>query len=334
MDRRTFVAGVASSVVASVPLLAAKPDRPALRIDGLTTFISDLDRPEGIAVDRAGRVIFTDHHAAVTIREADGQLTRRGDAIAPCGVALDNAGNAIVANMGLLSGKPGILQRVGLTDGATETLVDSFEGRMLVASNSPCVAADGTIYCSHSSWGNAKAIGKTVADGFVYMVRRDGKARIAATGIRGANGCAIDPAQRYLYVAVTPEARIIRYRRRPDGSLGPRENFGPQLGDAVPDQTIDEIRALSPGDRKRLGYCDGIAFDAAGNLWVTLPFANRIVAITPEGALVDVVHDGDGSIFDMPTNIAWGGKDGRDLFIVARARNAVVRGRTNIRGAI
>ncbi|WP_164857177.1 SMP-30/gluconolactonase/LRE family protein [Sphingomonas crocodyli] len=305
-----------------------------LRIDGLSTFIDNLDRPEGIAVDRAGRVIFTDHHAAVTIREPDGTLSRRGDAIAPCGVALDGKGNAIVANMGLLSGKPGVLQRVALSNGADEKLAESFDGRALLASNSPCVAADGTIYCSHSSWGNAKAIGKTIADGFVYMVSPGGKARIVATGIRGANGTCIDPAQLYLYVAVTPEARIIRYRRLPDGRLGPRENFGPQLGEAVPDQTIDAIRALPPQDRRRLGYCDGIAFDADGNLWVTLPFANRLVAITPAGELIDVMHDGEGSIFDMPTNIAWGGKDRRDLFIVARARNMIVRGRTNVRGAV
>ena len=40
------------------------------------------------------------------------------------------------------------------------------------------------------------------------------------------------------------------------------------------------------------GFCDGIAFDAYGNLWSTLIMAERLIAITPEGDLLTLFDDG------------------------------------------
>jgi gluconolactonase len=34
-------------------------------------------------------------------------------------------------------------------------------------------------------------------------------------------------------------------------------------------------------ERSQLGYCDGVIFDPMDNRWITLPFANKIVALTP-----------------------------------------------------
>jgi gluconolactonase len=41
------------------------------------------------------------------------------------------------------------------------------------------------------------------------------------------------------------------------------------------------------------GLVDGICFDAYGNLWATMVFADRLVAITPEGELLELLDDGD-----------------------------------------
>jgi sugar lactone lactonase YvrE len=57
-----------------------------------------------------------------------------------------------------------------------------------------------------------------------------------------------------------------------DGSLSQREVFGPsKLGD--------------------YGFPDGIAFDAAGNLWGTLVMADQVFALTPEGEFVVILDD-------------------------------------------
>ncbi len=66
--------------------------------------------------------------------------------------------------------------------------------------------------------------------------------------------------------------RISRLRAAPDGSLGEREVYGPpDLG----------------------GIPDGFAFDAVGNLWITLVNADRLIALTPEGEVLTLLDDGD-----------------------------------------
>jgi len=303
--------------------------------DDFAPVLSGLDHPEGIAATPDGSLLFSSGGGAIGIRTADGQVRYIGQAIAPNGIAIDREGRAIVANMGLLKQLPGPLQRVDVATGTVETLVDSLEGRQLVASNGPVAARDGTLYCTHTSWGPVGNIGSTVAAGFIYRVAPNGRADIAARGLRGANGLCLDRDERYLYASLTATARIRRWRRRPDGSLGEGEDFGPQLGVARPNQTVEDIRALPAAERAGLGYCDGIAFDMAGNLWITLPFANRLVALTPGGRrLVGILHDPQGLRIEMPTNLCWGGADRRDLFVVSRRGGSIVKARTAIPGVL
>jgi gluconolactonase len=259
-------------------------------------------------------------------------LRHIGAPVAPNGIAVDPQGRVIVANMGLLHGQPGTLQRVDVAMGTVETLVSELEGRALVASNCPAVARDGTIYCSHSKWGDVTNIGNTDPSGFVFRVTAEGRADVVARGLRGVNGLCLDAGDRHLYAALTAEGRIVRFRRLADGALGPREDFGAPLGEVVPDHDIADIRKMPTADRARLGYCDGVAFDDAGNLWVTLPFANRLVLLTPGGDRVEVVHDPSGAAIDMPTNLCWGGRDLRDLHVVCRGSGTIVRTRTAVAG--
>lgn len=104
------------------------------------------------------------------------------------------------------------------------------------------------------------------------------------------------------------------------------------LGTVVDNHMVAEIRAMDVAARGATGYCDGIAFDEDGNLWVTLPFANRLVAITPSGALVDIVYDPEGRMISMPTNLCWSGADRRDLYVVSRGTGTIVRARTAVAG--
>jgi len=63
-----------------------------------------------------------------------------------------------------------------------------------------------------------------------------------------------------------------------------------------------------PSPLAELGYPDGIAFDEAGNLWVTFPAWNAIGFIRPDGELVMVLEDSRGVILRRPTNICFGWK--------------------------
>ena len=335
MDRRSclnMMIGMGVALAWQGPAKAGRSQPDRVSVTDVRTLVSGLHRPEGIAVMRDGRLILSNEESAVAILDRAGGLKHVGTPIAPCGVAIDPQGRVIIANMGLLTERPGPLQRLDLQTGQIETLVTELEGRRLVASNNPAVASDGTIYCTHTNWGNVRNIGKTAAEAFVYSVTPDGKAHIVARGLRGANGCCLSPDERHLYISCTSEGRVKRYVRSGDGSLGKAEDFGPVLGVVVPDQMVADIRKLDNESRGKLGYCDGMAFDEQGDLWITLPFANRIVALTPAGEIRDILHDPDGEHVDMPTNLAWGGVDRKDLFIVSRGKGSIVACRTSVAG--
>jgi gluconolactonase len=328
MDRREFVGSLAAAAALwPLPARAARPKAGAFR-----TILRDLERPEGIACARDGRTFISTASAAYVVLGADAALTRVGENVHGNGVALDGRGRVVIATFGLLANKPGPLLRHDPVTDRFETLADKMGGRLLVGSNAPAIARDGTIYCTHSKWSDPANIGNRTAEGFVYRVTPAGEVTMETSGIRGANGCCLDRGERHLYVAETASGRIRRMRRRRDGSLGRAENFGPLLGEVIPDHDIGDIRRMDAAARGRLGYPDGLAFDAQGNLWVTLPFANTIVAITPDQRVIEMARDPAGETISMPTNIAWGGADLRDLYVVSRASNSIARARTTVAG--
>jgi gluconolactonase len=133
-----------------------------------------------------------------------------------------------------------------------------------------------------------------------------------ADGLRFPNGLALDKDERWLYCAQTAADNVVRFRMSDEG-LSSAEVYGPE----------------------RLGtHCfpDGIAFDAAGNLWVTLVLANRIVSIAPNGSVTPIAEDDGSGLIVKPTNIAFGGPDLRDVYNGSLAADYVLRGRSSIAG--
>jgi gluconolactonase len=88
----------------------------------------------------------------------------------------------------------------------------------------------------------------------------------------------------------------------------------------------------TPEERATWGYIDGCGFDAEGNLWVTLTAANKVVAITPGGDLVTVVHDLHGELLTFPTNVSWGGPDMCDLYIGTIRADYILQARSPVPG--
>jgi gluconolactonase len=77
--------------------------------------------------------------------------------------------------------------------------------------------------------------------------------------------------------------------------VGRPENYGPDFGPQ--------------------GHPDGIAFDADGNLWVTLVVMNALGIITPRREFYVVVHDQQGDLLRRPTNITFGGPGLRTAYV-------------------
>ena len=198
-------------------------------------------------------------------------------------------------------------------------------GRALKASNYPLVDRAGNVWCSHSTWDRAGSAAGS-GDGFVYRVSPDGRAQLMAEGFHFTNGLAMDPEESHLYVCQTMGQDVIRLPIRRDGTLGPRERYGPSLGvRAIPDPTVEQ--------RATFGATDGCGFDQEGNLWVTLVMANKVIAITPAGRVEIIIQDPTGELMDWPTNVSWGGADLRDLYIGSVRKDYVLHARCPVAGA-
>ena len=204
------------------------------------------------------------------------------------------------------------------------------------------MASDGTIYCTSSTQDGEylSVLVSGVADGFVFRVTPDGGVDVVARDIPFANGLALDEDESFLYCVRTSPGDVVRYPILPDGRLGTEEPYGSPMGE----RTVygEQAAAAVWGDRERSdatadyavlfgwGCTDGCAFDSAGNLWVTVPGTGRINAITPGGDVVLVAEDPN--VLLAPTNVAFGGDDGRDVYIGSLFAPYVVRGRSSVAG--
>ncbi len=288
-------------------------------------------RPEDVVVGGDGRVWLSDKGSACAELMEDGSLRRVGAAGGePNGINMDRDGRIVIANYGEHSGY-GPLQRLDPATGAVEVLVESIDGRRLLTCNYPVIDSRGRIWCTHSSWAPDPTFGVDAPrDGFVFRHDPDGSTTVVAEGLNFANGCALDADERALYVCETIGCDVIRYDIADDGTLGEGERYGPLLGLSAAE--VQGERPLSPERRSCLGLTDGCGFDQAGNLWVTLVMANKVVAITPAGEVVTMLSDPGGRLMRNPTNVTWGGDDLCDLYIGSVTTDYVIRTRSPVPG--
>jgi gluconolactonase len=246
----------------------------------------DLQRPECILAERNGVLWAADARGGVMRIGSDGGQTliaQRPDphfdvdkdpsgsltsGTLPNGLAFASNGDILISNFGTDR-----LDRM-TRDGRSQVLMDSIDGLPLGKVNFVLRDRRERIWLTISTKVNpwSDAIRRGLADGYVAVIDERGP-RVVADGFHFTNEIRLDQKEEWLYVAETTAKRVTRLRVQPDGTLTDREIYGPSsLGD---------------------GLVDGIAFDAYGNLWATMIFADRLVAITPEGDTIELLADGD-----------------------------------------
>ena len=287
-----------------------------------------IDRPEDVVVGQDGRVFASDHQCAVAEILPDGSFQRMGlKGGAPNGLNMDRQGRILIANFGIYDRVDGPLQRFDPASGAHETLLAEVGGKRLTSSNYPVMTEDGMIWCANSThaetWPQALD-GR--ADGFLYVLRPDGSAQIVAEGLKFPNGLALSADEKTLYCAQTSGADVMAFPILPGGRLGKGERYGPVLG------KLQAPRGELQVEADELGYTDGVGMDAEGNVWVCLPAANKVVAITPEGGVTTVFHDPTGETINHPTNVTWGGADLKDLYVGSIRAGYVLKARSPVAG--
>ena len=306
---------------------------PAIHIDDLEAIGHGIERPEQVLVGRDGAVYASDKASAVARVLASGGLDRMGHAGGePNGIALSRDGHFLIANFGL-----GALQDLDPSTRAIRVLVhDAVGDRSLQWINYVLVDSSGALWVSVCSENPdlRHTIAHGTPDGYIFrMDGPDSLPEVVADEVNFPNCMALDRDEEYLYVVRTLKADVVRFARR-GTRLGPEEQFSPPLGGRRDDEYGEHAAALIP-DRavtRRWGMADGCAFDAAGNLWVTLARANRIVAVTPDRQVVTIAEDPPGALLSGPTSVAWGGEDMRDVYIGSLETPFILKGRSSLPG--
>jgi gluconolactonase len=281
-------------------------------------FGQGLQRPECVWVDRDD-VWASDARGGVARVKKNANPDLLGSGIVdPNGFSRRPDGSFVVAGIG-----DGGLHLISPA-GETRRLLDSFDGRPLGTVNYACADGPERIWLSvmtrKPQWSDAL----TSQDFDGYILRVDGaRCEIVADGLDLTNEVKVSPDGQYLYAVETLGCRIVRFAIRRDGSLGRKELVGPEsLG-----------RGALP---------DGFAFDAMGNIWVTIISQNGLCVIDKHGdvhfvyrdmneqaveAMAVAVEHRNGTVdhlvacasqsgpLRLPTSLAFGGADGRSAYV-------------------
>ena len=196
-------------------------------------------------------------------------------------------------------------------DGSRVVVVDSYQGKRLNSPNDLVFHSNGSLYFTDPPYGLAQQDddpSKELEVNGIYRLATDGRLDLLATQTR-PNGLAFSPDESKLYVANSDATsrQWMVYDVEDDGMLGEGYVFA--------DVTNE------PGQ----GSPDGLKVDVMGNLWGTGP--GGVWVFSPNGEHLGTIQPPE-----RPANLAFGGGDGRTLFMTAQT--GFYRVRVQVSGAV
>lgn len=186
-------------------------------------------------------------------------------------------------------------------DGKRTVLAAGYMGKHFGGPNDLVITRSGAIYFTDNDFGlrDASKSPQKELDNGIWLIK-DGKVRMVLDSktLGGLpNGIAISPDEKFMYLSAFNKLK--RYEIEPDGSIanGSLFNEGPGIG-------------------------DGIKVDTRGNLFSSGGAGRGIIRIiSPDGKLLGTlnlpVYGGEPKRQICATNNAFGGPDGKTLFITA-----------------
>jgi gluconolactonase len=252
-------------------------------IEEVQIFASGLDHPEGVAVSREGTVYAGGEAGQVYRISSDGkQVEILASTGGFClGITIDQEDNIYICDC-----RKRALLKVN-SKGEANVFVDEVDGHKLILPNFSVFDSRGNLYFSDSGeWKKA--------NGVIYRASPDGKAALFARGpFHFANGLALDASEQHLYVVESNLNRVLRIGIGPDGTAGSPEVYAEGI----------------------LSVPDGLAFDGAGNLYVTTYGSSAIYRVTPDRRIDLLCQDIESELLCLATNCAFGGPDFDQLLV-------------------
>src|SRR5919106_2546446 len=183
-------------------------------------------------------------------------------------------------------------------DGRLTVLADTYDGKRLNSPNDLVYRSDGTLFFTDPPFGLPKFYEdprKELPYSGVFALYQ-GELKLIGTDLKGPNGIALSPDEKYLYVGNwDPQKKVVmRYEIDADGSLSNGKVF------------FDMTHTLGED------AIDGIKLDQQGNLYVSGPGGLWIISAAGK-------HLGTIKAPKHPHNLAWGGEDGKTLYLTAQS---------------
>ncbi|UUO04370.1 SMP-30/gluconolactonase/LRE family protein [Blastopirellula sp. J2-11] len=243
-----------------------------LNYSKIESFCEGLDHPESICIDEqgmiyaggeAGQIYRISPHGKVTLLATTGGFI--------LGLALD--GDGAIHACDCAQGKVWKIT----PDGSISERSSGTPQRPLTIPNHPAFDCDGNMFVTDSGdyWSET-------GTGCLMRIDRKQQTTLFHEGpFRFANGLAVDPTNRWLYIAQSTAANIVR--------VPISETNGP----------IEVMYQLPPGT-----VPDGLAFAADGQLLIGCYKPDGIFIGRIDGSVELLVEDPTGELLNRPTNIA------------------------------
>ncbi len=286
---------------------------------------------EGPAVDAEGNVYFSDILGNRILKLSDGEgagatwSVFRQPSHRTNGQTFDREGRLYHCEGSEFG--PGGGRRVTRTDlrsGAYEVLTERYEGKRYNSPNDICVDGRGRIYFTDPRYGDRSDMEMTIEG--VYRIDGDGSVTriLAQPDVQRPNGIAVTQDCRTLYVV---DSCSVPGGNRKIWAFDLDEGGRPGKGRAVFD-----FAPARGGDGMRLDM-DGNLYVAAGIMTPRGPHETAdvppgVYVLTPSGELKGRIPIGE----DVITNLAFGGRDGRTLYVTAG--KTIFRTRVGVPGQV
>ncbi len=270
---------------------------PEIPIERFEIFASGLDHPECVAFDSEGN-LWAGGEAGQVYRVTPGgaveTVAQLGGFCA--GVAISPGDEDVFV---CCSGK-------GVMRVSRRGAVDLFAARAgthtLASPNFGVFDSRGRYYLTDSGKWKQRS-------GFLLRFEPDGRGEVLCGPFRYPNGLALSDDEASLYMVESETANVLRFRIAAGGTLSVPEVFASDVG----------------------RFPDGLALDAAGDLYVSCYASDDIHRIMPAGAKSLFAWDPWGILLGRPTNMAFGGEQ---MYVANLGRQTITRAAVGRRGQL
>lgn len=164
--------------------------------------------------------------------------------------------------------------------------------------NDLCINQKDQLFASDPKWKDGS--------GQLWRIEPDGRAVLLESGMGTTNGIELSPDEKRLYVAESTQRRVWQYDVDATGNISNK-------------RLLIEFSDFG---------LDGMKSDRAGNLYITRHGKGTIAIVSPEGRQIrEVPLKGK-----QCSNLVFGGKDGRTVFVTLQDRKGMEMFRSDVPG--